>query len=288
LNNLITLLTLLCVTAFAQQKGSFKDSRDGKTYKTVKIGNQVWMAENLNYNAKGSKCYGNKPANCEKYGRLYDEKTSKNVCPAGWHLPMEEEWNTLYKVAGGWTALKSKNGWDDDSDFDGKKIHGNGEDKFGFAILPGGTYGWAGECGDDDECYGFGFIGSCTFFSTSSLIDRVGWKSNYYGNICSSHDGMSAYAAGGEKIAGKHLKSVSGWNENGNGDDTFGFSAIPSGAGLYDGGFGYVSTNSSLWSASETNSSNVYYRDMGYDSDGTRWGNADKNNTLFSVRCLHD
>jgi len=117
------------------------DSRDGKKYKTVKIGEQVWMAENLNYDAEGSKCYDNKPANCKKYGRLYDWNTALKVCPSGWHLPNKEEWNVLGKAVGDGKVgkLKSKSGW---NDYKGKS--GNGTDNYGFSALPGGYGNWDG------------------------------------------------------------------------------------------------------------------------------------------------
>lgn len=82
--------------------GSFTDSRDNKTYKTVKIGNQVWMAENLNYDAgSGSWCYDNNSSNCSKYGRLYNWETAKRIAPHGWHLPSKAEWETLLRNCGG-------------------------------------------------------------------------------------------------------------------------------------------------------------------------------------------
>jgi len=128
----ITMLILLCVAAFAQQKGSFTDTRDKKTYKTVKIGEQTWMAENLNYSQR-SKCYDNKPANCDKYGRLYDWNTATEVCPKGWHLPNDVEWEILTATVGGKETagklLKAASGWDNND---------NGSDSYGFSALSGG------------------------------------------------------------------------------------------------------------------------------------------------------
>ncbi len=120
------------VAAKEAASGSFTDSRDKKTYKTVKIGSQTWMAENLNYNASGSECYNNDPANCEKYGKLYDWNTAMKACPSDWHLPTEEEWDTL-KAMGGQgkigNLLKAESGWYN---------YGNGTDEYGFSALPGG------------------------------------------------------------------------------------------------------------------------------------------------------
>ncbi|MDR2732589.1 MAG: hypothetical protein LBB36_05160 [Fibromonadaceae bacterium] len=123
-----------------------KDYQKKKKYKTVKIGKQIWMAEYLNEIVEGSKCYENNLINCEKYGRLYSWKMAMSVCPDGWHLPTNEEWDELYRYVDGTSGtespyksetagkyLKAKKGWNDN---DGKS--GNGKDKFGFATLPGG------------------------------------------------------------------------------------------------------------------------------------------------------
>ncbi|MDR0515572.1 MAG: fibrobacter succinogenes major paralogous domain-containing protein [Fibromonadaceae bacterium] len=146
----VALLTMLWIASCAQKKGSvassksisadrtFTDARDKKTYKTVKIGEQTWMAENVNYSVSGSKCYDNKPDNCEKYGRLYHWGTAMKACPSGWHLPSKEEWQALVDFAGGYKVagkkLKAVSGW---NDYEGKSS--NGTDIYGFSALPGGT-----------------------------------------------------------------------------------------------------------------------------------------------------
>jgi len=194
---------------------TLKDKRDGKKYKTVIIGAQTWMAENLNYDAGGSKCFGeggkvitefddkgNPTAtktlsdkevlnNCAKYGRLYDWTTAKEACPSGWHLPSTAEWE--------------------------------------------------------------------------KLIDFIG----------------------GEKIAGKKLKSNSGWNENGNGTDEFEFSALPGGRGSSDGSFDDVGNHGRWWSSTEVNALYAYRRTM-YNGHSKVYRDYYDKSKLFSVRCLQD
>ena len=128
---------------FYNEKGkfmlkSFTDQRDGRTYTTVKIGSQTWIAENLNYNVNGSKCYKNDDNNCQIYGRLYDWKTAMKACPSGWHLPSDDEWQKLVDFVGGdetaGAILKAASGWKD---------NGNSSDGLGFSALPGG-YGGSG------------------------------------------------------------------------------------------------------------------------------------------------
>jgi len=172
-------------------KGKFTDPRDGKVYKTVKIGDQTWLAENLNFDCKGSKCYDNDPKYAEKYGRLYNWKTAKKACPSGWHLPSKKEWDELVNFAGG------------------------------------------------------------------------------------------------EDTAGKKLKAKSGWSENGNGTNEYGFSALPGGFGNSSGSFSIAGYYGNWWSSSEYGSSYAYYRVMDYSDEDAYWNDYGKS-YLFSVRCVQD
>jgi len=135
---------------------TFVDSRDGKstTYNKVRIGEQTWMAENLNYRIPGTgadtgRCYGNNTANCDTYGRLYNWSTAMNgassssavpsgvrgVCPVNWHLPSDAEWTQLTDYVGSYAGrkLKSATGW---TYYSASTV---GTDDYGFSALPGGN-----------------------------------------------------------------------------------------------------------------------------------------------------
>ncbi len=163
--------------------GTLLDDRDGQTYKTVKIGSQWWMAENLNYydssdlsvNGK-SWCYNDSAFYCERYGRLYTwaaaidsmrwttegEKPlhcgygSKScglyfmesvhgICPSGWHMPKQIEWGTLYDAVGGRNiACKMLKSQN------GWYKNGNGTDAYGFNARPVGARDGYGNFENDD------------------------------------------------------------------------------------------------------------------------------------------
>jgi len=180
---------------------SFTDSRDGKTYKTITIGKQTWIAENLNYDTEGSKCYNNDPENCGKYGRHYNWAAAIKACPNGWHLPSNAEWDILYRIADGTSGDKSP------------------------------------------------------------------YKS---------------------ETAGKYLKAASGWNsfneKSGNGEDAYGFAALPGGSGRA-GSFNLLGDNGYWWSATENDNGGAYYRFMLYESDVAGW-NSNSKALLLSVRCI--
>lgn len=115
---------------------SFLDLRDNNIYKKVKIGSNVWMAENLRYASDYSYCYDNNTFYCVIFGRLYTWAAARSVCPKGWHLPSNAEWEDLYTaaaaIAGDELAgyqLKSVDSWEGE---------GFGSDYFGFTAYPAG------------------------------------------------------------------------------------------------------------------------------------------------------
>jgi len=173
---------------------------EGETYKTVVIGEQVWLARNLNYAVPGSKCGGDdynlKDENtkyCNTYGRLYNWATAmalpeecnssvfsctsqikakhQGICPSGWHIPNNDDWEKLVNYVESNNDcsncaakyLKATSGW---NDYQGKS--GNGENTFEFSALPGG-FGYP-----DGKFSNVGF-GSCW----GSANDEGGYAYNW-------------------------------------------------------------------------------------------------------------
>ena len=167
------------------------ESENDYNYRTVKIGNQIWMAKNLDYNVAGSKCYDNDEANCEIYGRLYDWVTAmalpsscnsnycvsqidakhKGICPKGWHIPSDDDWRKLTSFVGksAGTKLKATSGW---NSYEGIS---SGSDTYGFAALPGG---W----GDSND--NFNSIGNGGYWwSTLDISDNyASYRGMFYAN----------------------------------------------------------------------------------------------------------
>ena len=207
----------------------FKDERDDQTYKTVSIGTQIWMAENLNYAYTGvpfkyvysnllvyysdstSWCYGNVPANCTKYGRLYTWAAAmdsvgewstngkgcgweaecsptypvRGICPEGWHLPRYAEVVAMTELVGDvelGSAYITQTGWN------GGK---GGTDIVGLSMLPTGFYHSAGKFGldgalasvwmstEDDENDAF-----LISISANSTDEGVSFVNMYYSKSC--------------------------------------------------------------------------------------------------------
>ena len=182
--------THFCSEGIVREFGFFEDSRDGQKYRTVKIGSQTWMAQNLNYNPNflpegaedsivWSWCYNDSAEYCEKYGRLYTWAAAINsvalandalnpqtcgngvedctlpavvrgVCPEGWHLPDTTEWRTLLDYVGGQDVAGKMLKSASGWNYKSDGSSGNGVDSYGFAVLPAGYRDYGGDFNAED------------------------------------------------------------------------------------------------------------------------------------------
>ena len=127
----------------------FVDKRDGERYRIVKIGSQIWLAENFRYKCDGAHTYKYKDdlQLAKEYGLLYSWDSAKEIAPEGWHLPSYEEYHQLVEYVKDVNMLKKDHAWKTSS-----------KDPFGFGALPAGC---------SAQGYDFG-LGKFTSFWTSS------------------------------------------------------------------------------------------------------------------------
>ena len=144
---------------FAQQYGEMIDERDGKSYKIVKIGDQIWMAENLAYRPQSGvfSAYNNDLTNIKTYGYLYDYATACNVCPSGWKLPSNNDFIQLTNYVGSEykPKLMKVGAWAADE---------NASNLYGFSGIPSGM---------KDHVGTFRALGIGTYFWSSTASTEV-------------------------------------------------------------------------------------------------------------------
>ncbi len=156
----------------------FVDPRDGNSYKTIKVGNRVWMAENLRYSkdiplgtSKSNKPHvynpNGKAENVEQYGYLYNWYAAEKACPDGWHLPSNSDWKQLKNAVGG-ENIGSQLAVRADLWNDGALERNTSFGKSGFSVLPAGSF--------DEKTYAN--FGSFAYFWSATVYEY--YESNAY------------------------------------------------------------------------------------------------------------
>lgn len=147
----LVLVSLMMITVISCKKenedesndekiGNFTDTRDGKTYQWVKIGDQIWMAENLAYAPESGRffAYNFDDNNIPTYGYLYYWDTALLMAPPGWHIPTYAEWHKLIDYLEPYEACKLAGNaalWEE-----GDLKNNENFNKAGFSGLPAGVY----------------------------------------------------------------------------------------------------------------------------------------------------
>jgi len=175
---IILTLVFFYLSSFSQEMGTYKDERDGRVYKTVKVGKQTFFAENFAYkpNTGNFWAYENSTGYSMIYGYLYDLKTAKELAPSGWHVPTIEEWLSFHEFLGG----------------DDKKVY--------LSIMQGGNSNFNALLGGNTNTNGdFQNIGVIATFWSSTIIEDDKAYNFYCGpliekakkNVCQRNCGLS-------------------------------------------------------------------------------------------------
>ncbi len=179
----------------------FTDTRDNQSYIVVKIGEQYWMAENLNYYTKeGSRYYNNDSSQYSKYGRLYNWETACSVCPDGWHLPSNEDWLELEEYIGISRDLVSDIACIGTNEAGKLKEPGNINwvyecdsvtNETGFTAVPSGVYTIETESFDNLRMYAV-FWSSTSFDINKAWFRRIeSYNNQLCANYCNKYSGLS-------------------------------------------------------------------------------------------------
>lgn len=175
----------------------FADSRDGNLYKAVTIGSQVWMAENLAYEPSVGNYWtiDNNLDTVDVYGCYYDWHTAINVCPDGWHLPSQDEWDKLFIYLGINHAGKLKAVGTKESEtglWHEPNIGATNET--GFTAVPGGFRKI------DGTFYGVGYNANL-WSATEGIVDNAWEIFLHHGNGMASMGNVS-------KVFGRSVRCV--------------------------------------------------------------------------------
>jgi uncharacterized protein (TIGR02145 family) len=152
----IVILFLICsISNYGQTLDRFRDLRDGKSYKYIKIGNQMWMAENLDFRPEKDRYWVNGGGLCSIaiYGTSYTWEIAKTVCPSGWHLPNIDEWSTLTAHLGGDSLAGGKMKETGTKHWNSPNV--NASNSSGFNALAAGCVDGFQEPFYDEKSYGY-------------------------------------------------------------------------------------------------------------------------------------
>ena len=168
------LLTIYIPEKFGQDFDKIIDIRDGQEYKIVKIGNQLWTAENMDFYVQGNSWYYNNDSiKNHSIGRFYTFQSAKESCPIGWHLPTDNEWKEMEIQIG-----LSKN------DVDAYNLPGTTE---GGKLKAIGFEHWNSPNQDATNSTGFSALG-CGFRNSNGGFGRIGKGTSFWTSTDGNQD----------------------------------------------------------------------------------------------------
>lgn len=243
-------------------ESSVEQNVNNENFKTITIGNQVWMAENLNVATENSFCYKDDPSNCERFGRLYTWSAAKSACPNGWLLPSKLDWKQFE------ISMREK-GFSSREDY------------------------WTSTEDETDSSFAYDWF---VRTDKAGLYAKNLKEERAYSVRCyrSKNVTLQAGPADLQSTKGKtgdNLKSTYGWNDknngnSGNGNNITKFNALPAGARDSDGEFSELGEYTYFWNSGEIK--NKAFRWYLYNESSSFVRGTDNKDMALSVRCIRD